>query len=158
MGDFSDLLLAVQARLQSQITYIRKGDIFITPDHLILPPGVVFPCIGIKDGVMEYIQETLPENDDRTFMVRIAAYQNLTGPLGELVVGKAGHDKFVGVVTLVESIAAALKDYRDIDGDGTDEMEVALPQASPESQLIETEKFPSIIMRTVDIKYTKYTG
>jgi len=44
-----DLLLKIQAQLQV-IAGIRNTDIFLSPDADVVPEGVRFPCIGIKDG------------------------------------------------------------------------------------------------------------
>ena len=45
-----ELLLAIQTQLQTDLTNIRDGDIFITLHENYIPAHVRPPCIGIKDG------------------------------------------------------------------------------------------------------------
>lgn len=44
------LLQAVQTQLRADLTYIRDGDIFITPHENYIPRNVRPPCVGVKDG------------------------------------------------------------------------------------------------------------
>lgn len=163
---FASLLTKIQSRLQSGkkatpkfLTYLREASIFITPDLLILPQEITFPAVGIKDGQMDFIQQTDIQDDDRDFTVMLAAYTSLTGPTEALLIGKdrANTDsRAVGVLQVLEDIITALKDYRDFDQDGMDEFASALPVTSPESALIETDKNLSLIMRSVIFKYKRF--
>ena len=40
----------MQTELAGVFSGIRTSDIFLIPDPDIIPTGVMFPCIGIKDG------------------------------------------------------------------------------------------------------------
>jgi len=54
-----DLLLAVQSRLQSQLTAdVRALDIFFTENEDWVPKTVKYPAIGIKDGGIDFDWET----------------------------------------------------------------------------------------------------
>lgn len=44
------LLNAIKTQLQTDLTYVRDGDVFITPHEDFLPHDVKFPAVGIKDG------------------------------------------------------------------------------------------------------------
>ncbi len=48
-----ELLTAIKVQLQTDLTYIRDGDIYITPHENYIPNHVRPPCVGIKDGDIE---------------------------------------------------------------------------------------------------------
>ena len=47
-----ELLLAIKMALQDGIDYVQDNDIYIAKHENITPPATKFPCIGIKDGVI----------------------------------------------------------------------------------------------------------
>ena len=44
------IMQAIQARLRSELAYVRDRDIFIAPSVYSINSGAKMPCIGIKDG------------------------------------------------------------------------------------------------------------
>lgn len=44
------LLQSIKARLTGRLTWMKPGNIFVTPDAEYIPASVRPPCIGIKDG------------------------------------------------------------------------------------------------------------
>lgn len=75
--NMKELLNAIKARLQDQITYIRSGDIYITPHENFIPSHVRFPCIGIKDGDISRSQG-IGGSIEYTMDVSIIVYVQLT--------------------------------------------------------------------------------
>ncbi len=50
-----ELLLAIQAALRTAtvLSYVRDNDIYITPSLYYYPQQSQFPCIGLKDGLVD---------------------------------------------------------------------------------------------------------
>jgi hypothetical protein len=48
------LLVNIRGILADSIPDVRDSDIYIAVDHNVIPPGVKFPCIGLKDGEEEH--------------------------------------------------------------------------------------------------------
>ena len=71
------LLPLIQTALAGVFTGIRTSDIFLIPDPDIIPNGVRFPCIGIKDGKVD-IAELMAGAIEKTLPVEIYYYDRLT--------------------------------------------------------------------------------
>jgi hypothetical protein len=73
-----ELVLAVKSRLQtdSNLSYVRDTDIWITEDESILPVHTKFPAIAIKDGAVRN-EQMLTGNYLQHAQVRITVYQQV---------------------------------------------------------------------------------
>jgi len=71
------LLPLIQTALAGVFTGIRSSDIFLIPDPDIIPHGVRFPCIGIKDGKVD-ISELMAGVLEKTLPVEIYCYDRLS--------------------------------------------------------------------------------
>ena len=71
------LLPLIKTALAGVFTGIRSSDIFLIPEPSIIPDGVRFPCIGIKDGKVD-ISELMGNVLEKTLPVEIYYYDRLT--------------------------------------------------------------------------------
>ena len=100
-----DLLEAIQAALQTALRdYCRSGDIFITPDEDLLPHGVRFPAVGLKDGQIRR-RELTADMREETLQVRVVIFQKTARDIGATIVGDAANR---GVLEIAADIDAVL--------------------------------------------------
>ena len=73
------LITEIQDRLQedTDLAHITDTNIFISVDPDILPNGVTFPAIGVKDSDIEFLMEEA-ETWESTYYVDIIIYVALT--------------------------------------------------------------------------------
>lgn len=138
------LLSAIKAQLQTSITYVRDADVFVTENENIIPNGVSFPAIAIKDGPV-LITELAGGLMDQTLRVRIIPMVQLYKPEAA-VMGDAGRK---GVLDMADDIMAALdENLLTIDG-----MAAAYPDADqPESELFGDDT-TAIVRKIVNFVY-----
>lgn len=94
------LLLAVQSRLQSQLTSVRKLDICFTEDEDWVPKTAKYPYIGIKDGGTDFDWET-SKKCKKTLTVHVIVWVSIK-KLQESLIGTSG------VLVLTEGVVNAL--------------------------------------------------
>lgn len=82
--DMKTLLTTILTDLQgaANLSYVTDANIFITPDEDIIPEGITFPAIGIKDGAERFERDEIQDPGDRWDMsyrtVQIIVYVAMT--------------------------------------------------------------------------------
>ena len=97
------LLTAIKARLQDSLSGVRDRDVFITEDENLIPAGLKFPAVGIKDGPVAR-KRAAGDLWERTSQVSIIPWVRLTKEEAAIM-GGAGSP---GVLDLTSSIRAVL--------------------------------------------------
>lgn len=99
------ILLAIQEKLRSDLSYIRDGDIYISPHENYIPGSVRPPCIGIKDGriVRKELASGMMET---TAQVILAIYVMLAKEEAGIVGDEASGQK--GILEIAADIHTAL--------------------------------------------------
>ena len=142
-----DLLLAIKARLQSEIASVNDRDVYVTESlHLVRRAGS-YPALGLKDAGTSYALET-SINETDTLTVKIGVYVRLmkqeAGIIGDAATNQPG------VLDLASEVKAALKDNT-----LGDLVESAIPVSVSESSTLATDNL-TIQMVSVTMKYTRY--
>lgn len=91
------LLEAIKTKLQTSLTGLR--DIQVVPDEAMLPPGVRFPFIGLKDGPIER-EEGIGETLKEKLSVKVIAYVEILKNEASIMGDKTN----TGVLELVGAI------------------------------------------------------
>ena len=111
------LLTAIKTRLKSQITAVRDRDIVVVEDVDVLPAGVDFPAIGLKDGPVTR-KRIAVDLREITYMVQVIVYVRLSKPEAAVM----GWGTTPGVLDLAPDVLSALEDnYLSITGMDTAE-------------------------------------
>ena len=88
-----ELLTAIKAQLQADLTYVRDSDVFVTEDENLIPDAVKFPAVGLKDGPVRRI-EMIGGMMEYRMTVKIIALVQLTKPeaaiMGDASTGRKG--------------------------------------------------------------------
>ena len=88
-----ELLTAIKTQLQTDLTYVRAADVFITEDENLIPDAVKFPAVGIKDGPVVRTEEA-GGMMEYALTVKIIPYVQLSKPeaaiMGDTSTGKEG--------------------------------------------------------------------
>jgi hypothetical protein len=142
-----DLLNAIKTQLQTDLTYVRDSDIYITEDLRLVPDSVSFPAVGLKDGAIFYAIETQNQEED-TLEVIIAAYVELRKPEASIM-GDVATDK-KGVLDIIADVIAALSGET-LSG----QADVAVPVSETPSELLADED-TAIQMKTITMRYSRY--
>lgn len=106
------LLLDIQTRLRTQITYVEDSAIHILLSPDLLPHHTQLPAIGISDGAIRY-EYPEPKNKRQliTLNVRISVYQTI--PRSDLSDSPIlGSGSLKGVLAMVDDINAALVNWK----------------------------------------------
>ncbi|MBW1777100.1 MAG: hypothetical protein JRJ54_05830 [Deltaproteobacteria bacterium] len=103
------LLLAVQAQLRTDLTYIRDGDIYIAPHENYIPSHVRPPCIGVKDGRITR-RELVSGMWEVRAQVILAVYTMLAKEEASVIGDGATGQK--GILEIAEDIHASLDENR----------------------------------------------
>ena len=142
-----NLISAIKTQLQTDLTYIGDGDIFITEDERLVPDSVRFPAIGLKDGDITYAIKTQNQEDD-ALLVKVIAYVQLQKPeasiMGDSSTGKKG------VLDITADAITSLKNNT-LSG----QADVAVPVSETESELL-TDEEEAIQMKTVTMRYERF--
>lgn len=106
------LLLDIQTRLRTQITYVEDTAIHILISPDVLPHHTQLPAIGISDGMINY---SYPEPKSKrqlvTLNVRISAYQSIPrGDVSDAPILGSGTIK--GILVMIDDINAALINWK----------------------------------------------
>lgn len=143
-----DLLLAIQAELRRELTYIRDGDIFITPHLNYIPHVFKNAFVGIKDG--RVTREELSGSMWRvTMRVKIASYVQLQKEEASIVGDEASGIK--GVLEIPDDINAALdENLLGIDG----MIEAYCSPVEEESETFGDEK-EGLQRKIISVEYVK---
>lgn len=143
-----ELLVKIKEQLQSALSYIRAGDIFITPHLDFLPQGVKKPCIGIKDGKVEHSYGA-GGSKELTMWVRLAIFVDLKKDEAVIIGDEATGSR--GVIGINKDCIAAL------DGEllaiaGMEDAEIV---EDLESRLWIVQKGDEIQQKILGLKYTR---
>ena len=141
-----DLLNSIKTQLQTDLTYVRDSDIYVTEDERLIPQAVKFPAVGLKDGEVLYVIETGDQETDELY-VKAIAYVQLQKP-GAAIMGDTATGK-KGVLEIIADIKASLNDEK---FSGT--YESAIPVSEPESEFLADEE-TAIQMKSIIMRYTK---
>ena len=101
-----NLLTAIKTQLQTKLTYVRNGDIFVTPAENYLPAHVKFPCVGIKDGAIEREIVEFSGVTEERLRVLLAVFVRVLKE-EDSIIGSAA-DK--GILDMTDDIRTALDD------------------------------------------------
>ncbi len=141
------LILATQAQLQADLSYVRDRDVFITEDEDLIPAQVKFPAVGIKDGSEKYDIETGNQESGELYL-DIIAYVRLSKP-GAAIMGDASTGK-KGVLDIVKDIKASLSGQH-LGGI----VETAVPVESGGSEAMGDEE-EAIQKKRITMKYERF--
>jgi len=140
------LLNNVQPKLQTDLTYVRDSDVFVTEDERLIPEAVKFPAVGLKDGEVIYTIETGDQETDELF-VKAIAYVQLEKPEASIMGDSATGKK--GVLDVISDIKASLNDET-----FSGAYEAAIPVSESESELLADEE-TAIQMKSITMKYVR---
>jgi hypothetical protein len=145
-----ELLTAIKTQLQTDLTYVRDRDVFITEDENLIPSAVKFPAVGLKDGPVVRSEE-IGGMMEYTMTVKIIAYAQLSKPEAAIMGDASTGDK--GILDLEKDIHKSL-DEKLLSITGMTSA-VALPN-QPESELFgdETEV---VVRKIISYQYVKET-
>ena len=141
------LLSAIKSQLQTDLTYVRDADIFVTEDERLIPSHVKFPAVGIKDGMVGYTRAT-KDQEDQELQVKVIAYQELRKPEASIMGDTATSKK--GVLDMASDVISSLKNNL-LSG----EVDSAFPIGESESELLADEE-TAIQMKSVTMQYFRY--
>ena len=143
-----ELLTAIKTQLQTDLTYVRDSDFFITPHKNFIPPRVKMPCVGIKDGPVKRTE--LPGGMwEVTSSVAIIPYVDLMKDEETSIMGDSATDQ-KGVLDIVDDIHTSL----DENLLGITGMQEAFSPREDESELAGSEK-ESMQRKVVYYQYVK---
>ena len=142
------LLNAIKSQLQTDLTYIRNSDIYVTEDERLIPEAVKFPAVAIKDGTVEYKVLGRDEDQESDLLVKIIPYVRLLKPeaaiMGDTATGKKG------VLDIIADCITSLK-FNKLSGS----VNRAVPVAESESELLADEE-TAIQMKSLTMLYERY--
>ena len=141
------LLSAIKAQLQTDLTYVRDSDIYITEDERLVPSSIRFPAVAIKDGAVNYSVATQSQETGE-LNIKIIAYVQLQKPEASIM-GDASTSK-KGVLDMIADVITSLK-YNTLSG----QADSAFPVSETESELLADEE-TAIQMKTVTMRYMRY--
>ena len=142
-----ELLLAIQAQLRTDLTYVRSGDIYITPHLNYIPSHVRAPCIGIKDGGITR-REELFGMWELTMAISIVVYVQLLKDEASIIGDAAADQK--GVLDIIDDINASLdENLLDIDG-----MQAAYSPSEGASEMFGNEE-AGLQSKVINFEYIK---
>lgn len=94
-----DLLLKIKSHLRVELSGVRDVDIFLSPNLEVIPPGIGFPAIGIKDGKVNRV-ELSSDVEELSLPVEIAVYERFI----------KDETAIINLHTIAGDVRAALKD------------------------------------------------
>ena len=143
-----ELLSAIKAQLQTDLTYVRDSDIFIAEDDDLVPQSVRFPAVGIKDGPVQ-ATELASDMMEYTLTVRIIPYVQLVKPEAAVMGDASTSSK--GILEMEEDIHQSL----DENLLGIDGMQSAVGDPNrPESELFGDEE-EMVLRKKITYRYVK---
>lgn len=142
-----ELLSAIISQLQTALTYIRDGDIYVTPHENYIPNAVRPPCVGLKDGGITRT-ELSGGMWEVALMAKLIVYVQLAkdeaSVMGDSATGKKG------VLDIVDDIHVSLdENLLDIEG-----MQEAFSSSENESEMFGDEK-EALQRKIITYQYVK---
>ena len=144
------LLTAIKSELQTDLTYVRDSDVFITEDDRLIPEQVKFPAVGLKDGAITYSIDSQGASETAEIFVKAIVYQELRKPEASIMGDATASQK--GVLDIIADIKASLKDNF-LSGQANEVWLVS----ETESELLADER-TAIQMKTLTMRYVRYGG
>jgi len=142
------LLIRIKSKLQTDLTYVRDGDIFITEGEGVIPDHVKSPAVGLKDGEVLYNIETGDQETDELF-VKAIVYVQLQKPEAAVMGDASTGQK--GVLDIIADIKASLDDEK-----FSGIYEAAIPMSESESELIiDDDTKTGFQMKSIIMRYMK---
>jgi hypothetical protein len=109
-----ELLTAIKSQLQTDLTYVRDSDIFVTENENLIPAQVRFPAVGLKDGPVLRV-EMAGGMMEYQMTVKIIALVQLVKPEAAIMGDTATDSK--GILDMEDDIDSSLdENLLDIDG------------------------------------------
>lgn len=126
-----DLILAIRDYLRDTYhsDYIDPANIYLAIDLGLIPMDAGFPCIGIKDGPLEYSSLSTYEQE-KSMKVSFAVYMQISKE-AETIEG-TGTAIADGILAITDHLRDALTDNHL----GLTGMESAVPESETESELV----------------------
>jgi len=139
------LLTAIKTKLQTDLAYIRDGDIYITPHENYIPNHVRPPCVGIKDGRISRTRG-MGGCVMRTMIVRVIVYVQLAKSEASIMGDEATEQN--GILDIDADIQSALdNNLLSISG-----VQDAFCEVSQESELFGAER-ESLQRKIITVTY-----
>ena len=140
-----ELLKAIKTHLQADtdLSYVRDGDIYITSDENSIPAASMFPAIALKDGSVRN-EQRLARNYLQDAEVRITVYQRIIKPEDSII---GTH----GVLDMASDVIASLIDQKL----NLPCIQNAFPITEDPSQTIK-DKEEMIQKKTITFSYTRH--
>lgn len=88
------LLSAIKTKLQTELTYVRNNDVFVTEDENLLPKSAKSHAVGIKDGAVTH-KELAGGMLELTMTVKIVLWVQLAKPEAAIMGDDAADKKGV---------------------------------------------------------------
>ncbi len=140
-----ELLTDIRDLLQSEISYMRDGDIFISIATEFFPAHIRFPCIGVKDGNIE--RETAPGGMiNKIFNVDISLFVNLPKKVAGALIGDSGNKGILDIEDDVHSI---------LDDQGFDRFDLVFCRDSQRSKVLFVSESDIKLQKTLTYRYDK---
>lgn len=99
------LLTAAKTALQTALTYVRNGDVYVTEDLRMIRNYGGYPAVAIKDGGTVFVAESADQRGD-TLTLQAAGYVKLHKPEASIMGDDSASEK--GLLDIANDIIAAL--------------------------------------------------
>jgi len=143
-----DLLSAVKSQLQTDLTYVRESDVYVTEDERLIPEAVKFPAVALKDGEVFYSIVSQGASEQSELAVIVIAYAQLRKPEAAVMGDDSTGQK--GVLEIVADSKATLKN--NLLSGQADEVWLVSETAS---ELLADES-TAIQMKSITLRYVRY--
>ena len=143
------LLTAIKTQLQSDLTYVRDKDVFITEDDFATPQAIKYPAVGLKDGPVTR-KELAGGMMEYAMTVKIILYVQFAKPEAAIM-GDASTGQ-VGILDMEADVHSSLdENLLDITG-----MQSAVAASNqPESELVGEEGQSLAQRKIITYEYVK---
>lgn len=142
------LLHAIEDYLKNRvsITGLSADSVYVAIDAALVPISVQLPCVGIKDGSIEYAYE---ENGVVYVTSEVALVMHVEVPVDDESIKGTHWLMADGILSLADDVRQALTDnLLDIAG-----METALPTGETETELVGDEY--QAVRKILTMRYTR---
>ncbi len=146
-----ELLKSIKTEVQDGLSYVRAGDVYITPHVNARPKGVREPCVGIKDGKVthKYLSGGAMEY---TMAVKLSFFVSLSKQEASMIGDPSTGDK--GILQVNKDLIEIL-DENDLGIPGIISCEI---KDDSESILYITKDKKEIQRKELSLIYIKQTG
>jgi hypothetical protein len=138
-----ELIKAARTQIRSQIAYVQDANVFVAENLIMIPDGLNFPAIGIKDGDVDH-SVAFQDGEEQVLNLTVAVYVQNMKP-EENIIGEHG------VLAMIDDIITALND-NDLDIPGIT-LAVAKKQAG--SKTLFNDRAEMVQMKTVSFRYER---